>query len=60
MSQSVRLNSRARKHSLNHTFTQKYIFNKRFMPKNLHMSKKSCTFAAAKAANASVPPQPMV
>ena len=45
MSQSVRLNSRARKHSLNHTFTQKYIFNKRFMPKNLHMSIFFCTFA---------------
>lgn len=46
MSQSVRLNfSRARIHSLNHTFTQKYIFNKRFMPKNLHMSIFFCTFA---------------
>lgn len=47
MSQSVRLNSRARETncSLNHTFTQKYIFNKRFMPKNLHMSFFFCTFA---------------
>jgi len=26
MSQSVRLKSRARKHSLNHTFTQKCVF----------------------------------
>ena len=34
MSQSVRLTSRARKHSLNHKFTQKNIFFERFAPKN--------------------------
>ena len=45
MSQSVRLNSRARKHSLNHTFTQKNIFFERFAPKNLCISIFFCTFA---------------
>ena len=47
MSQSVRLTSRARKHSLNHKFTQKNIFFERFAPKNLYMSIFFCTFAAA-------------
>lgn len=53
MSQSVRLNSRAREHSLNHKFTQKNIFFERFAPKNLCISIFFCTFAAAKLQNAS-------
>lgn len=59
MSQSVRFNPRARKHSLNHKFTQKNIFFERFAPKNLYMSIFFCTFAAAKL-QMLLPPQPMV